>query len=278
MNKTIFSVPKMDCPSEEKLIRMALANSSAVKGLEFDLQGRRLTVTHEGLDQPILEALKPLNFGAVVAETRALSNTEMESIDDITKSLEDDPSEAKVLKWLLAINGIMFIIEIVLGFVAHSTGLIADAMDMFADAAVYAISLYAVGKALSLKNKAARFSGFLQMALAAFALFEVIRRFYYGGEPIAQYMIVISVIALIANVTCLALISKHREGGVHMKASWIFSANDVIANMGVIIAGALVSVTKSQIPDLVIGLIISAVVFRGAIAILRISNPAKVQA
>ena len=98
---------------------------------------------------------------------------------------------------------------------------------------------------------------------------DVTRRFIVGSEPILGLMAGIALIALIANVTCLALISKHRKGEVHMRASWIFSANDVIANMGVIIAGGLVFLTGSRIPDLVIGFIISVVVLRGGIIIVR---------
>jgi cation diffusion facilitator family transporter len=166
----------------------------------------------------------------------------------------------------------MFFVEIVWGLMAQSTGLIADAMDMFADAAVYGISLYAVGKAVSMQRKAARFSGYAQLGLALFALAEVIRRFVFGSEPEPGFMMIVSLIALIVNVVCLLLITKHRSGGVHMKASAIFSANDVVANCGVILAGALVSWTGSRIPDLAIGFIIATVVFRGAISILKISS------
>jgi Co/Zn/Cd efflux system component len=76
-------------------------------------------------------------------------------------------------------------------------------------------------------------------------------------------------LALVANVWCLWLISKHRDSGVHMRASWIFSANDVIANLGVIVAGALVLYFDSRVPDLVIGAIISTVVLSGGVRILR---------
>ena len=85
-------------------------------------------------------------------------------------------------------------------------------------------------------------------------------------------MIGISALALIANVSCLFLLSKHKDGEVHMKASWIFSANDVIANIGVIIAGILVMLTGSSIPDLVVGIIVAAVVARGAFSILSLSK------
>lgn len=263
----------MDCPSEEKLIRMALSNLGGISHLQFDLAGRTLTAFHEADQKDILKKLEPLNFDAVHVETTELSEFE-ESLLQLEKAKTEgkEDSEAKVLKILLGINALMFVFEIILGFIAQSTGLIADAMDMFADAAVYGVSLYAVGKSLLLQNKAARMSGYMQIFLAAFALAEVIRRFVFGSDPEPSYMMWVSLVALIANVICLGLISRHRDGGVHMKASQIFSANDVIANISVLIAGALVTVTNSRIPDLVIGLIIAIVVFRGAIAILKISK------
>ena len=73
----------------------------------------------------------------------------------------------------------------------------------------------------------------------------------YGGTAIF-----VGVIALIANVICLSLISKHREGEVHMRASWIFSKNDVIANVGLILSGWLVYETGVRWPDLIVGIAI----------------------
>ena len=79
-------------------------------------------------------------------------------------------------------------------------------------------------------------------------------------------------LALIANNVCLLVIFKHREGGAHMKASWIFSASDVIANAGVILAGVLVTATASNFPDLIIGTIIGLIVLNGARRILAIAK------
>lgn len=177
--------------------------------------------------------------------------------------------ERKTLMIVLAINAFMFVFELVLGLISESTGLIADSLDMFADASVYAISLYAVGKSSVLKGNAAKFSGILQSILAFLVLFDVLRRFILGSEPFSILMMGVGVIALIANSICLALISKHRDGGVHMRASVIFSTNDVIANIGVIISGTLVWALGSRYPDLVIGFIIAVVVLRGGIRILR---------
>lgn len=177
--------------------------------------------------------------------------------------------ERKTLVIVLAINALMFVFELTLGVLAQSTGLIADSLDMFADASVYAVSLYAIGKRAALKGKAANLSGVLQSVLAFVVLFDVIRRFIWGSEPVSALMISVGIAALIANSVCLALISKHRDGGVHMRASVIFSKNDVIANVGVILSGVLVWLLGSRYPDLIIGLIIAAIVLRGGLQILR---------
>jgi cation diffusion facilitator family transporter len=180
-----------------------------------------------------------------------------------------DKTESRVLIILLAINGFMFFIEFSIGWWAQSTALIADALDMLADAMVYGVGLYAVGKAVRVKIHAATISGWLQIILGLLVLSDILRRFIYGSEPVSELMMAVGFLALIANVICLVLISKHRNGEVHMRASWIFSKNDVIANVGVIIAGGLVALTGSRLPDLIIGLIVALVVLRGGLLILR---------
>lgn len=177
--------------------------------------------------------------------------------------------ERKTLVLLLSINAVMFAAELVLGWLAQSTGLIADSLDMLADATVYGLSLYAVGKGLVHQARAARMSGFLQIILGLGVMFEVLRRLLFGSEPQSTLIMVVGAAALAANIGCLVLISRHREGGVHMRASWIFSTNDVIANLGVMVSGLLVAITGSRFPDLVIGTIISLVVIRGGTRILR---------
>lgn len=180
-----------------------------------------------------------------------------------------DREQGRVLWVLLAINASMFLVEVLAGWVAESTGLMADSLDMLADAAVYAISLYAVGRAGRTKRNAAMASGVFQILLALGVLGDGTRRFIVGSEPWSAAMMGVSALALAANVTCLALLAKHRHGEVHMRASWIFSTNDVIANLGVIVAGGLVAATGSRLPDLGVGVIIAAVVLRGGVRIVR---------
>jgi Co/Zn/Cd efflux system component len=140
---------------------------------------------------------------------------------------------------------------------------------MLADATVYGIGIYAVGKSLLHKANAAQISGYFQLLLGVIILIDITRRLFLGSEPISSLMIGMGFIALIANVACLIIIRNHKNDEVHMRASWIFSANDVIANMGVIIAGILVVWLDSRIPDIVIGCIVSIVVLRGAWMILK---------
>ncbi len=183
--------------------------------------------------------------------------------------------ERRTLGALLAINGVMFVVEMVAGWWGESTGLLADSLDMLADATVYGLAFYAVGRGGRQQARSATLSGVLQLALGIGVLAEVARRFLFGSDPVSLLMMIIGTMALAANTTCLALLARHRHGGVHMRASWIFSANDVIANLGVIISGGLVLLLSSRLPDLIIGAIISAVVIRGGVRILREAKEAR---
>jgi Co/Zn/Cd efflux system component len=180
-----------------------------------------------------------------------------------------DQEQKAVLYWLLGINAVMFIIEMSVGLLADSTALIADSLDMLADAVVYGVGIYAVGKTIVHKANAAKVSGYFQLALGLLILVDIARRATFGSEPESMLMMGMGGVALIANVICLAIIRKQKNGEVHMRASWIFSANDVIANIGVILTGAMVYLFDTRWPDLVIGFIVSIVVLRGAVLILK---------
>jgi cation diffusion facilitator family transporter len=184
-------------------------------------------------------------------------------------------NESRVLIILLGINAFMFFVELTLGILSESTALIADSLDMLADATVYGIGLYAVGRSALAKINAASISGIFQIILGVSVTLDVARRLIWGSEPESSLMITVGILALIANTICLLLISKHKEGEVHMRASWIFSKNDVIANIGIIISGVLVYLLDSRFPDLIIGMIISIIVVRGGIHIIKDADQEK---
>ncbi len=266
LRRSVFLVPKMDCPAEESLVRTALDGADGVRSLEFDLPARSLTVWHAGEAAVVLQRLEALRLGARLERTGEAEETAVPR----AAGTAADAAEARTLWTVLAINAAMFLVEGVAGWIGESTGLLADGLDMLADALVYGVALYAVGRQPSLKRRAARLCGWLQVVLALAALAEVLRRAIVGSEPAPPLMAGVSAVALGANVTSLWLVARHREGGVHMKATYICTTNDVLANLGVIAAGGLVAWTGSAIPDLVIGTTIAAVVMRGAVRILRL--------
>ena len=244
---------------------MALQDLAEVRGLDFDLSARELRVLHTLPPEKILDSLSPLRFDASILDSEQLK-------EDDTVVFAQKDQEAGDLKLLLLINGLMFIIELVTGVMAESAGLIADSLDMLADASVYGLSFLVVYKSMRQQMIIARVSGWLQALLAVGVLLEVARRLVYGSEPVSMLMMTMGGIALVANVFCLTIIYKHREGGLHMRASWILSATDVIANAGVVAAGCLVLLTQSHLPDLVIGAVIGLVVLNSSQRILALAN------
>lgn len=267
LRRTLLAVPRMDCPSEERMIRMALDGLEGVGPLEFDLAGRRVAVVHAGEPGAVAARLEPLGLGARVLETAPL---ERGAAPPAPADAGDAAREARTLRLVLALNATMFAVEGVAGWLAESTGLLADALDMLADAGVYGLALLAVRGGAAARLRAAHASGWLQGALALGVLADVVRRALAGSAPEAPAMVGVSLLALAVNVATLVLVARHRKGGAHMRASVIFSTNDVLANLGVIAAGALVAWTGSRLPDLAIGAAIGFLVLTGAVRILRL--------
>lgn len=264
MNKTIFEITKMDCPSEENLIRMKLDGDSNIAKLEFDISNRKLTVFHFDEIDPIEKSIAELNLGE-----RKVSTEHTDQID-----FDEDKNQKKLLWSVLAINFLFFIIEMTTGIISESMGLVADSLDMLADSLVYGISLFAVGGTLIKKKQIAKLAGYFQIILAVIGFVEVLRRVFTNENlPNFSTMIIVSIFALIANGICLYILQKSKsKEEAHMKASMIFTSNDVIINLGVIFAGLLVNWFSSSAPDLIIGTIVFALVIQGAFRILKLSK------
>ena len=253
----------MDCPSEENLIRIKLDVFPEIKSLEFDIPNRELAVIHEGNLEEIESAIKSLNLGGKIIKTEQI----------VKVDFEEQTTQRKLLWAVLFINFAFFILEVTTGYISESMGLIADSLDMLADSFVYAISLFAVGGTLARKKNIAKLAGYFQILLAITGFFEVIRR-VIGAERIPDFhtMIYISILALIANTTCLFLLQRSKSKEAHMRASMIFTSNDVIINLGVITAGLLVSWLDSNKPDLIVGGIVFILVIQGAFRILKLGK------
>jgi len=254
----------MDCPSEENIIKLKLSQFTSIKHLNFDIANRMLEVYHEDDLELIELALNELNLGST------LDNSVVSSKNIFNK--EDDQS--KVLWTILFINLLFFFIEMTTGLISKSMGLVADSLDMLADAFVYGVSIFAVGGTITRKKSIAKIAGLFQVTLAIVGFIEILRRFVTGEQlPDFSTMIIVSTLALFANGYCLYLLQKSKsKEEAHMKASMIFTSNDIIINLGVIFAGVLVCITNTRFPDLIVGTIVFILVLQGAFRIFKLSK------
>jgi len=265
MEKTTFIISKMDCSSEEQMIKIKLQSFENIKSLQFDIPGRKLEVFHSGNNDAIFHAIDSLKL-----DTKLIGNETV--TDDIF--ITDEKEERKLFLLVFGINFSFFAIEIIAGLLSHSMSLVADSLDMLADALVFGISLFVVGKALVKKKLVAKISGYLQLTLAIAGLAEVIRRSIgFESTPDYKTMIIVASFTFIGNALSLYLIQKAKsKNEVHIKAGKIFLANDVLISIGVIIAGIFVLLLSSKLPDLIVGAIVFVIVARGAFRILKLSK------
>ena len=192
--------------------------------------------------------------------------------DDLSAKTDAERRDVTVA---LMLNAGMFVVGLVAGYLSQSTGMMADALDMGTDAVAYALALMAITRSLSFKRNTARWSGYVLVVLGAMIVIDVIRRGIVGSEPIGLAMMIYSALSFAVNVYVLARLAKYRRGEVHLRASYICTRADVIANAGVFMAGAVVAATGFRFVDLVAGLVIGCYVLREALEILGQAREAK---
>lgn len=177
--------------------------------------------------------------------------------------------ERGTLRIALALNATMFVVGMAAGLWAQSSGLMADSLDMLADASSYAIALLAVRRGAQFKHNAARWSGSLLFILGCGILVDATRRGLFGSEPQGGAMMVFSLLSLAVNATVLHMLGKFRHGEVHLRATWIFTRVDVLANLAVFASGLVVMLAGIQVVDVMVGTLIGMYVMNEAVKILR---------
>jgi cation diffusion facilitator family transporter len=177
--------------------------------------------------------------------------------------------QAKVLWIVLAVNAVMFLIEFGSGLIAHSIALTSDSLDMLGDAIAYGSSLYVINKGRSAKAWSATLKGSIMLFSALAVLAQAVWKLTHQVQPEVTLMSGVTLLALLANTTCLVLLTRHRSDDVNMSSVWICSRNDLIANTSVLAAAGLVFLTNSHWPDFVVGLGITALFFKSGIGVLR---------
>ena len=173
-----------------------------------------------------------------------------------------------VLKIVLAVNAVMFLLEFTFGVISHSSSLMADSLDMFGDATVYAFSLYALNRGSIWRARVGFSKGVIMAVFGLIVIGQVVYRIINGIVPEANTMGIVGAMALAANTYCLYLLYSHRRDDINMKSTWICSRNDIIANLGVLAASGLVAYFNSGMPDILVGSAIAILFLKSAYEVL----------
>ena len=177
--------------------------------------------------------------------------------------------QSRTLKIVLWINAVMFLVVLTAGLRAHSTALLSDSLDNLGDALTYALSLYVVSRSARDKARVALFKGGLILAAALLVFAQVVYRLHAPITPMFETMGYFSLLALVANGTCLMLLWKHREEDVNMSSVWECSRNDIATNLAVLVAAGGVWLAQTGWPDLLVGFGLSILLMRSAMRVLH---------
>lgn len=183
--------------------------------------------------------------------------------------------ERSVLRTALALNALMFVVGLGAGVLAESVALLADSLDMLADALAYGLSLAAIGRSGPFQARVATISGTILLVLGIGVVLDVVRRALQGSDPDSAFMVATALLSLVVNAYVIRTLARFRRGEVHLRAAWLFTRADVVANIGVILSGLLVFVTGSRYPDLIVGFAIGCYVVREAVEILNSASRAR---
>jgi cation diffusion facilitator family transporter len=177
--------------------------------------------------------------------------------------------QGRVLKAVLIINAVMFIVEGWAGITAYSTSLLADALDMFGDALVYGFSLFVLARSARWQTGAALTKGIFMLVFGLGVMADAIYKVLHPIMPVVEVMGLVGALALVANLVCFFLLYRHRYDNLNMSSTWLCSRNDLLANIGVLLAAVCSYLFTSRWPDITTGCIIASLFLSSAVNVLR---------
>lgn len=193
---------------------------------------------------------------------------------DALVELAAKEDQRRVLIVVMIINLVMFVAEFGGGLVARSSALMADSVDMLGDAVVYGVSLYALSRGPRWQAGAAITKGVIILVFGFAVGAEIVDKIIHGVPPSSKLMLIFGGLALAANLSCLAMLWRFRKTNVNMSSTFECSRNDVVSNIGVLVAAGLVALTGAAWPDIAVGAIVAAIFLRSAVHVLREGIPA----
>jgi len=178
------------------------------------------------------------------------------------------PDYKRRLWAVIAINAVMFAVEMVAGHLAGSRALQADALDFLGDTLTYGMSMAVIGASLRVRASAALIKGFSLLAVGLWVFGSTIYKVFVLGVPQAQVMGAIGFLALAANMASVLLLVKYKDGDANVRSVWLCSRNDAIGNVAVMLAALGVWGTQTGWPDVIVAALMAGLFTWSAVQIL----------
>jgi Co/Zn/Cd efflux system component len=189
--------------------------------------------------------------------------------DHCETPVSNSPRYRRILWIALLVNAAMFLVEVFASATSGSVSLLADAIDFFADAGNYAISLAVLSMAAVWRSRAAMLKAGTMLALGLFVLARAAWAAYSGAVPEATTMGVVGLLALLANLGVAALLYAYREGDANMRSVWLCTRNDALGNVAVMLAALGVLGTGTAWPDLLVAALMASLAVHASWSIFR---------
>lgn len=175
----------------------------------------------------------------------------------------------RILWVVIALNAIMFGVEMTAGLFAQSQALLADALDFLADSVTYALSLWVIGKSVNMRTAVAMAKGLSLSLMGAWVLLSTLYQMTGAHNPEPATMSGVAVAALLVNVLSVILLISYKDGDANVRSVWLCSRNDAIGNVAVIFAASGVWATQSGWPDLIVALFMATLFLNSSLQIIR---------
>ena len=260
-----YRVTGMDCSACAAKIEATARSVAGVRDARVSIASQEMTIRTEDGSAPLSEVERSINgLGYRLARIDADDND-----DDLPDISHVTPAYKRALWIVVLLNAGYGVVEIVGGFLAGSQSVKADALDFIGDGVISFLGLIAVGWGLAARAKAALLQGIFLGLLGVGVLIATVYRVLVHHQPEARLMGILALIGLVVNVVAAVVLLPHRQGDANVRAVWLFSRNDAIGNVAVVIAALLVAWTQTPWPDLVVAVVIAALFLQSSLSIIK---------
>lgn len=257
-----YRVAGMDCADCAAEIQHATEDLPGVAHVRVSIASQLLT----------LHVTDAAEVGPAVEQAVSQLGYQIDRLDrvagDAAASSHITPGYRRAL-WIVVLLNVGYgLVEIVGGFLSDSQALKADALDFMGDGIITLLGILAIGWGLLWRARSALIQGIFLGVLGLSVLGNTLMRLWAGYTPEAELMGAFAVVALVVNIAAALVLIPHRTGDANVRAVWLFSRNDAIGNLAVVIAAGLVAWLDSEWPDIVVALVISGLFLHSAWSIV----------